>query len=213
MSQPPPYGGPPQPPGPPGPPWPPAGGPGFPAYPAPQPRRPRPSGWWFVAGGALVLVGVVVGVALFAWTLLGFLSTDATVQADGTAHVVQLDDPDKGRMIWWPAGQTADCRIVDMVTGEEVEVSPPGASFDKSDGSGSWRGAGVFDPGSGTLEVTCSTTGGPIQIGPSPQAASFVGGILATVLAPLLLGGAGLIVLLVTTIRYVRGEPRPRHGG
>ncbi len=191
---PPPYGAPPPPP---------YGGP----VPPPPPRKPRPSGWWFVVGGGLILAGLAIGIGMFVWTLRGFLETDATIPADGRQHAVTVGT-DGDRMLWVHEYDAADCSIVDAATGQEVAYSPVSGSFTKSGGGGEWIGDRRFDPGSGELRVLCAPTGGPAEIGPAPDFGTFVGGILATILAPVLLGAIGLIVLIVTGVRFANGAPR-----
>lgn len=175
--------------------------------PPPPPRRRRPSGWWFVLGGALIVAAVASGVGLLLWTLSGFLSTDASVAADGRAHLVSVPT-DQDRMLWVHEYDAADCSVLDTTTGEEVAYSSVGGSFTKSGGSGDWVADRRFDPGSGRLEVTCTEAGGPAEIGPAPRIGSFVGGIFATILVPLVLGMLGLLVLIVTGVLFATGAPR-----
>lgn len=191
---------------------PPYGAPASPPYgvplPPPPPRRPRPSGWWFVVGGGLILAGIAIGIGLFVWTLKGFLETDATVPADGRQHAVSVGT-DGDRMLWVHPFDRADCTIADRATGQEVTYSPVTGSFTRSSGSsGEWVADRRFDPGSGDLIVMCTPKGGPVEIGPAPEIGTFVGGIFATILAPVLLGAAGLIVLIVTGVKFANGAPR-----
>jgi hypothetical protein len=66
----------------------------------------------------------------------------------------------------------------------------------------------LFDPGSGELRIICAEAGAPAQIGPAPHMGTFVGGILGTILVPLGLGLLGLVVLIVTGVRFANGAPR-----
>ena len=50
--------------------------------------------------------------------------------------------------------------------------------------------------------------GGPAEIGPAPDIGTFVGGILATILAPIGLGAIGLVVLVVTSVKFANSTPR-----
>jgi hypothetical protein len=195
MSQypPPPYGAPPPPP--------------YGAPPPPPPRRPRPSGWWFVLGGGLILAGVAIGVGLFVWTLRGFLHTDATVPADGRQHAVSVGT-NGDRVLWVHPFDPARCVIADAATGEEVAYSPMTGTFTRSHGSGEWVAESRFDPGSGDLRVICARSGGPVEIGPAPRIGSFVAGLLGTILFPLVLGAIGLVVLIVTAVKFASGAPR-----
>lgn len=167
--------------------------------PLPPPKK-RPSGWWFVLGGALVVAAAAVGVAMFVWVLSSFLETDAKVPADGQPHVVTVET-DGDRTLWLQDGTGQSCDVVDTRTGEAVAQDPLIGSYQRSDSDGEWHATGSFDPGSGTLEVTC-TGGGTALVAPAPQIGSFAIGILLTILVPLGLGLAGLVVLLVTGILW-----------
>jgi hypothetical protein len=174
----------------------------------PRPAKPRPSAWWFGVGIALVLGAVGAAVGLFIWTLSGFLETDARVAADGSAHAVTVGTGGD-RMLWLEDGRAGGCTIVDQQSGERVLLRHLGASYTRSDSDGEWHGAARFRPGSGRIEVTCEG-GGTALIGPAPRIGSFVAGILATIFVPLLLGLAGVAVLLVTGILWSLRPARPR---
>ena len=205
MSQPPPpYGPPPQPP---------YGVPsGYPPGRPPRPQKPRPSAWWFVAGILLLLAAAGAAVGLFIWTLSGFMETDASLAVDGQPHRVSVGT-DGDRMLWLP-GSDGRCRVVDLATGAPVDLRVVGGSYERSDSHGDLHGAFRFDPGSGRLAVACTTSTGPTGdeavIGPSPRIASFVVGILATILVPALLGLAGFVVLIVTGVLWATRPARPR---
>ena len=198
---------------------PPYGAPGPPPYgapgPPPAPRRPRPSGWWFVVGTGLILGGIALGIGIFAWTLQGFLNTEATVPVDGRPHQVGVGT-DGDRMLWLEDGFTQRCTIRDLENGAPVSLSPVTGSFHRSDGSGDFRGGYRFDPGSGRLGVTCRSmpggamdaSAGSVLIGKAPRIGSFAVGILAGILVPLVLGAAGLVILIVTGVRFATGAPR-----
>lgn len=179
-----------------------------PGHPAPVTRR-RPSAWWFGVGIALLVGAAAAGVGLFWWTLSAFLDTDATIDADGRPHPVSVDT-DGDRMLWLEDGFGQDCEVVDRATGDPITLRPVSGSLERSDGSGSWRGSGRFDPGSGRLEITCTGSEGAVIVGAAPRVGSFVGGILATVLVPLTLGLAGTAVLIVTGVLWTSRPARPQ---
>ena len=186
---------------------------GYPPYPPPVPpqrRKPRPSGWWFVVGTALVVAAIIAAIGLFWWTLSAFLDSDATISADGRPHEVSVGT-DRDRMIWLESGRPEDCRVVDARTGDPIPLDPVGAAYTRSDSGGDWHGVARFDPGSGDLVVTCDG-GGSALISPAPRIGSFVVGILATILVPLLLGLAGLVTLIVTGILWATRPSRAEAG-
>ncbi|MFA6298649.1 MAG: hypothetical protein WC642_05745 [Nocardioides sp.] len=178
----------------------------------PRARRRRPSAWWFVVGGALVLAAIVSFVGLFAWTLTGFLDTDATVDANDRPETVRLEGDDR-RMLWLEDGLTQTCVVTDPDTGDEVATRSVSGDFTRSEGDTGWTGSVTFAPGSGSVEIAC-TGGGTVVVGPAPALGSFVVGLLATILVPLLLGGGGVVVLIVTGVLFSTGRPRdvPAHG-
>lgn len=180
----------------------------LPVMTTPAPTKVRPSWWWFVLGGGLLLAAVASGIALFVWTLSSFLSTDGTVPLDGRAHVLEVDHHDD-LMLWSDDGAvTPSCVVRDAGTGTELAQRSPTGSFSKSSGSGSWEGFAIVDGGAGQVEITCagdptaSTSSTSIEIGPAPSLGSFGLGLAATILVPLLLGGLGIVVLLVTGILW-----------
>ena len=171
-------------------------------FPAP---KPRPSGWWFVVGVVLLLAAA----ATFVWFLFlaidEFGDVEARVPADGAAHQVTVA-PDEDKFLWVREYDVADCVISDQTRGVFVEVRPVSATYRRG-GSSGWVADGRFDGGSGRLEVTCATSGGPAEIGPAVDVSSFVTSLLLAILLPLTLGFAGVIVLVVTGILWA---VRPR---
>jgi len=188
---------------------------GYPPGQPPLPTKHRPSGWWFVVGAGLVVAALVAAVGLFVWTLSAFFETDATVRADGQTHSVTVAT-DGDRMLWRDDDVfDPDCSIVDARTGEEIDLRPVTSQFTKDFGEGEWTAAYRFDPGSGDLEVTCAAArdlddGGEVQIGPAPSIGGFVGGLLATIAVPSLLGLFGLAILIVTGILWSTRPARPK---
>lgn len=184
-------------------------------YPPGYPQRPvkyRPSGWWFAVGGGLVALAIIAGIGFIAWALSGFLSSDALVRADGRPHQVSVGT-DGDRMLWMDS-DFQSCEIVDTSTGEPIRLRPVSGSFERSDSDGDFEGLYRFDPGSGELSVTCveSTIGSAdsVLITPMPKIGSFVVGILLAILVPGLLGLAGVVVLIATTILFATRQPRPK---
>ena len=170
------------------------------------PQKARPSGWWFVVGGGLMLVGLVIGVTAFVLLFRGIMTTDASLPVDGARHRVHVPT-DGDRMLWADTdAQRPACTVVDHASGEEIGLEPTNGDFERNDQTATNR----FDPGSGDLDITCEgDTGSAVDIGPSPSIGGLVGGILAAVLAPLLLGGLGFVVVLVTGVLWSSRPPRP----
>lgn len=189
---------------------------GYPPGHPPLPAKQRPSGWWFVLGTALIVAAAVAGVGIFLWTLSAFISTDATVRADGGTHRVTVGT-DGDRVLWRDqAVPDPGCRIVDRATSEQVSLRPVGGTMTKDLGDGAWVAAYRFDPGSGRLEVTCaardglSVAGQSVEIGAAPSIGGFVAGLVATIAVPGLLGLLGLATLIITGVLWSTRPARPR---
>ena len=170
----------------------------WPPPPAPQ-QKTRPSGWWFVVGGALMATGLAIGVTAFVLLFRGIMTTDASLPVNGAPHRVSVPT-DGDRMLRADTGtRRPQCTVVDRATGEEIGLEPTTGDFERNDQKAISR----FDPGSGDLDITCTgESGSTVDVGPSPSVAGLVGGILAAILAPLLLGGAGFVVVLVTGVLW-----------
>lgn len=195
-------------------------------YPPGQPARPqkyRPSWAWFVVGAGLIVVGLAAGVGLFIWTLSAFFTTDARVPTDGEPHVVTVDT-DGDRMLWRDDDVfDPGCRIVDRANGKEIRLRPVTSQLSRDTGDGDLVAAYRFSPGSGELEVTCSARAGgdpdsdwemgwseDVVIGPAPSVGGFIGGLIATIAVPGLLGLFGLATLIVTGVLWASRPARPK---
>jgi hypothetical protein len=174
----------------------------------PRAEKVRPSWGWFVLGGGLLVAAVASGIGLFVWTLSGFLDTDGRVPLDGEAHVVEIDHDDD-LLLWAEVGTgRPTCEVRDTTTDELLDQRSPGAQVDRQDGSGSWQGYAVVGGGAARVTVTCAGDPTPsmpataIEVGPQPSLGGFGLGLAAAILVPLLLGGLGLVVLLVTGLLW-----------
>ncbi|HEY1116711.1 MAG TPA: hypothetical protein VGE43_03340 [Acidimicrobiales bacterium] len=180
----------------------------------PRPVKYRPSAGWFVGGIVLILLAVAVAVGIFVWLLAGFLSSDATLRADGGPHRVSVGT-DGDRMLWYEDPGTR-CDIIDVASGAGIELRRVTGSFERSDSDGDLEGLYRFDPGSGDLEVTCSSPfsdlgeGGAVLIGPMPEIDNIVIGVLLAIGVPGLLGLAGLVMLIWTGVLWSLRPARPR---
>ena len=180
----------------------------------PRPVRYRPSAGWFVGGIVLILLAVVAGIGIFVWLLAGFLSSDASLRADGDPHRVSVGT-DGDRMLWYEDPDTR-CQVIDTESDAEVALRRMGGSFERSDPEGDLEGLYRFSPGSGELEVTCvspfSDLGEPglVLIGQVPEIDSIVLGVLLLIGVPGLLGLAGLVMLIWTGILWSLRDPRPK---
>ncbi|MBA2953460.1 hypothetical protein GON03_03985 [Nocardioides sp. MAH-18] len=200
---------------------------GYPPGQPPRPQKYRPSWVWFLAGGALIVLAGLIGVALFVWALWPFFSTDARVPADGRPHVVSVDT-DGDRMLWRDDDVfDPGCRVVDTATGEEIPLRPVTSQMTRDLGDGEFVASYRFSPGSGELEVTCAAGveadpddatdpdwrmgwGEEVVIGPAPNVGGMVAAMATGVIVPGLLGLAGLAMLVVTGVLWASRPARPR---
>ncbi|CAN5654117.1 hypothetical protein BH11ACT8_BH11ACT8_10470 [soil metagenome] len=174
---------------------------------------PRPRRAWFAVGGLALLIGAGLAIAALVLSVVGFTRTEATVPADGrTAHL----DLDAGStyLLWQHPRDPQDCRVVSTTTGRVLPTQGLGnTSYTKSVGSGEWEGVATFDAGTGGVDITCATRGGPVQVGHEPRLRTVVGGgvvgLLLGILTPILLAVAGFVLLIVVGVRTAS---RPRRG-
>ena len=73
-----------------------------------------------------------------------------------------------------------------------------------------WTAVSRFDTGDGDVTFTCAglNAGAEVRIAQLPSTGGFVTGIVIGVVAPLALGGMGMLVLVVTAVLYATGAPR-----
>jgi hypothetical protein len=149
-----------------------------------------------------VLAPLVFALSLFL-TLRPLAQEDAVVPADGTTTRVSLPAGEE-RALYREIGSAARCEITDG-SGKQVVQRPVTGDFTYND----WRAVSRFDTGDGDLSFTCDGfPDGRVRIGDLPSTGGFVGGLLIGILVPLLLGVAGLVVLVVTAILFATGRPR-----
>lgn len=200
------------------PPNPPPGNP--PPYGAPQPpygqhqppyagppRRQRPRVVWFVVGAVLIVLAPVIFVGSLFTVLRPLMQEDAVFAVSDSP--VQVDLPaGEERALFSTNGFSAACSAVDG-TGREVEFRGVTGEFSYNE----WTAVSRFDTGDGNLTFDCvDTTGGgeEIRIAQLPSAGTFVAGIVIGIVAPLVLGLIGLLMLIVTAVLYATGAPRQK---
>jgi hypothetical protein len=174
----------------------------------PPPARPqkyRPRVLWFFVGGGLLVLAAASFIAGLLLALLPLADEDAVFPADGRPHQVSLAaGEERGIFLSDP---TAGCTATDAA-GEPVEIERPGGEFT----TGEWEAIGRFETGDGDLTFTCtsSTPGAEARIGGLPSVGGLVGGLVLAILGPIVLGIAGLAVLIVTIVLFATRPARPR---
>jgi hypothetical protein len=110
------------------------------------------------------------------------------------------------RALFTPQGSSATCSVTDG-SGTDLRLRGVSGEFTVNE----WQAVARFDTGDGDLTVTCDGGGmtGEVRIGQLPSGGTFVAGLLVGILVPIVLGGAGLVVLIVTAVLYASRPPRP----
>ncbi len=185
---------------------PPYGGPS-PQYAAP-PRRKRPRKIWFFIGGALIVLAPIIFVgALF--TVLRPLTQEDAVFTAGDSPV-QVDLPaGEERAVFSTDGAAIACTATDG-SGEDLPLRGVTGEFTLNE----WTAVARFDTGDGAVTFECDDldTGVEIRIAQLPSTGVFVAGIVIGVVAPLVLGLVGFLMLIITAILYASGAPRTQPG-
>ena len=178
-----------------------------PAYAAPPPPRKRPRKIWFVVGGALVVLAPLVFVGAMFTVLRPLVQADAVFSVSKTPVQVDLPAGEK-RVLFSNHGVSADCAAVDG-SADAVEFRPVTGEFTFNE----WTAVSRFTTGDGALTFTCDGLypDSEVRVAQLPSTAGLVGGIVVGVVGPLLLGGVGLVMLVVTAVLYATGSPREQH--
>jgi hypothetical protein len=187
---------------------------GYPPGHPPIPQKYRPSGWWFVLGGGLVVLSVLAAVGLLTWTFWSVFVPGYDVPTDGSSHGI-IVETDNDELMLWREADVLDpkCTIIDGHTGDEVDLRPVTSQLSRDLGEGEMTAAYRFDTGSGMLAVTCAASAdgsGRVEIGPAPHVGSIVGGLILSIAVPSLLGLFGLATLIVTGIMWSGRPARPK---
>jgi len=172
----------------------------YPGTPSSQPTgpKPRPSAAWFAVGGALLLVA-----AIFFGVSVGRLvhrlgHADAEFSGPGVHRVTLTPQVERAVFV---QGRYR-CQAVDG-TGATVRFVRP----DGSATYGSWHWLATFQTGDGNLTFRCHGAHGSTRITALPSIGMIFSTLLLGILIPLLLGGLGFVVLLVTAILWITRRP------
>lgn len=175
-----------------------------PQYAAPPPRRKRPRKIWFVIGGALIVLAPLIFVGALFTVLRPLTQEDAVFSASDSPVRVELPAGEE-RALFSSDAVGADCTATDG-SGEEIEFRSVTGDFTYNE----WTAVSRFDTGDGDLTFDCTSPFGDseLRIAQLPSTGTFVAGIVIGVVAPLVLGLIGLLMLIVTGVLYATGAPR-----
>ncbi|MEV6754808.1 serine/arginine repetitive matrix protein 2 [Streptomyces sp. NPDC051214] len=176
--------------------------------PGPPPRidagQLRPRRRWFVAAAVIAAVCVGIGVASFLLTLTSTVDSvdDDKAFTSGQSVTIRIG-PDDAAAIYVrsPFVSRARCEVVSGPSGSTPRVTTPESTFTVTKGSVEWERVFVLKADTAAdYRVTCDDRRGALTFAPGDDAdlASFVGGIVVTVVVPLLglLAGSGIAIIV-----------------
>jgi len=113
-------------------------------------------------------------------------------------------------MLFHVTGGLEPACTVDNGSGARTPPFPDGTTTITTGGR-TWEGFAAFDTGDGTVTISCEDIAPwtRLRVGPA-LGAGFVVRILVTILAPVVLGLAGMVVLVVTAVLWFTRQPRSR---
>jgi hypothetical protein len=168
---------------------------------------------WWLAGPLAVFLVTIVPVGFMVLRLVELTRTDAVIPLDGATHAVRVET-DSDRMIWVDVGApTPDCQVRDARSGDQVELHRVNLKTVREGEAGDESGRWQFDPGSGDLEITCSSTtaGGSASIGAAVTGRIMLTSFLPWFLLAMLLSAVwiGWLAVLVVKLARRSSEPPP----
>lgn len=170
-----------------------------------EPVKYRPRARWFVIGAGLVLAAI----ALFAAALvaiLGPLFHEDAVFPASEPHTINVPAHSQ-RALYSDGDSGLTCSAVDG-TGAVLPLRLVTGHFTVNQ----WTAVFRFDTGDGEVTLDCGLTGdaSQVRVGELPNTGTFVIGLVVGILGPLALGLAGALILVITFIRYLTRQPRPK---
>lgn len=171
----------------------------------PTAAKYRPRARWWVVGGALLVLAPLAFVASLFTVLAPLFQEDAVLPADGQPRQVSVAAGEE-RALFTPQGSSASCSVTDG-SGTDLKLRRVSGEFTVNE----WLAVARFDTGDGDLSVACDGGGttDEVRIGSLPAGSTIIVGLLAGILVPIALGGAGLVVLVVTGVLHASRPPRP----
>lgn len=145
--------------------------------------------------------------ALF--TVLRPLTQEDAVFAAGDTPV-QVDLPSgEERALFSTDGTAVACSATDG-SGRDLQLRAVTGEFTYND----WKAVARFDTGDGDVTFECDdlSPGAEVRIAQLPSTGVFVAGIVIGVVAPLVLGLVGFLMLIITAVLYASGAPRKEPG-
>lgn len=179
--------------------------PSNPAYPSPyQPSMPkrRPSWAWFLVGGVLMALGVVVAAVVLGRFAVAVDRDDALFRATGTHDVILPPHEHRGIFVV-ETDPMAHCNVT-HTDGSTIDLEPPTSGFTYR----GWLAVRVFDTGDGMIRFQCRRGGAArIRIAMVPEHGDYVRARVFGLAVPGGLVGIGFLVVLINGILWFVRRP------
>jgi hypothetical protein len=162
-----------------------------------------------VGGILVVLAPVIFAVSLFL-TERPLDLTEAKFFADGVDYPLSVPAGEK-QNIFAPSNVTdIDCKITDSA-GKEVPLEPVLVDSTYSSGREEFTAIASFRSEDSELSIQCSELAdSPVRIGQAASLRRLLTGLTIGIVVPLIIGTAGLLILIATGIRYASRPPRTK---
>lgn len=177
-----------------------------------RPPGKRPRALWFAVGAVLVALGLGIGFAVIVNAVRDATRTDGVITADGNPASIAAP-PNETRMLFVESGHVAPNCVLTDGSGQQLLMRAIFGDSTVTTGGSEWKAFSQIDSsGDGNIAITCTPTAvgdvARIRLGEPLDVASVGGAVLAGVGAILVLGGAGFVILLVTTILWFTRKPQ-----
>ena len=178
-----------------------------------RPPKKRPRALWFGVGAALMVLGLVIGIAVIVNAVKDVTRTDGVITGDGKPASI-ASPPNEQRMLFVESGHVApDCDLTDGSGTPLLKRAIFGEATVTTNGT-EWKAFAKIDSsGDGNVTLVCRPVTGDVaqvRIGEPLDVRSVGGAVLAGIGSLLLLGGGGFVILLVTTILWFTRKPQPQ---
>jgi hypothetical protein len=182
------------------------------AYPPAPVVKKRPSWLWFVGGGLMMVAALVIAALTFIPLGLDIRRDDGVFPASGT-HAVTVPAGAERAVFIRDGDPVPRCNVSDG-SGTPLQFRSPDSRFTYND----WVAVWVFDTGDGSLRVHCARDQvGEVRIAQIPSDGDLARAVVLGFVVPLVVGGIGFLMVLVTGILFFTrrrrsGQPGPPPG-
>jgi hypothetical protein len=177
-------------------------------YQPPTGRRP-PNKWWYVIGGALIVLGVVGGITLFVVSLIQLTDhapRDNQAFGNNEATTVHVDAGTAQSIYVTPADGNVNCTGRDVLDRQPPNLIPHASGLTLNH----WQQLFTLTvPESGDYTISCSGPAGTrYGIAENVTGTQFAAPFIAAGVGAVVFG-AGLLIIIVTAVRHISARPKP----